>query len=101
MNTWYAYTDLEIVAEWGNRIRLARMERNLTQQQLADRSGLNRSTIRDIESGKSAQLLSLIAVFRGLEMLHQLEGLLSGVAESPVLENIKQTRQRVRHPKNT
>lgn len=35
-----------------NRIRVARAERRLTQQQLADTVGVSRQTINAIESGK-------------------------------------------------
>jgi transcriptional regulator with XRE-family HTH domain len=36
----------------GSRIRLARMRRSLTQGEIADRTGFNRSTVVDLESGK-------------------------------------------------
>jgi putative transcriptional regulator len=96
MSNWYALTDREILSEWGKRIRLARMEKDFTQQQLAERSGLNRTTIRDVEAGKSGNLLSIIALFRAMDLLQQLENVLPGVAESPVLERLKLERQRVR-----
>ena len=35
-----------------NRIRVARAERRMTQQQLADQTGVSRQTINAIESGK-------------------------------------------------
>jgi putative transcriptional regulator len=35
-----------------NRLRVLRAERNWTQQELADRTGVSRQTIHAIESGK-------------------------------------------------
>jgi len=42
-----------------NRIKLARMEKNLTQQQLADAVGVTRQTISLIEKGKYNPSLNL------------------------------------------
>lgn len=36
----------------GNKIKLARVERDLSQEQLAERSGVTRQTISAIETGK-------------------------------------------------
>jgi len=36
----------------GSRIRLARIRRNLTQAEIAERTGFSRSTMVDVESGK-------------------------------------------------
>jgi transcriptional regulator with XRE-family HTH domain len=96
MYDWYASTDNEIMMEWGARLRLARIERNLTQQVLADKTGLNRTTIRDLEHGKSVNTLSIIAVLRGLSLLESMEGMLAGKSESPYLDQMQQNRKRVR-----
>ncbi len=96
MQDWHTLTDLEVLAEFGARIRLARMERNLTQQVLADRSGLNRSTIRDLENGRSVNLLSLMQLLRSMELLNQLDILLPGSSQSPILAKLQNERKRVK-----
>jgi len=96
MKDWHSLSDLEVLGEFGTRIRLARMERNLTQQMLADRSGLNRSTIRDLENGASVNLLSLMQLLRSLEMLDRLDLLLPGTSQSPVLAKLQNERKRVK-----
>jgi len=96
MNDWYSLTDHDVLAEFGTRIRLARIERNLTQQMLADRSGLNRSTIRDLEHGRSVNVLSLMQLFRSLELLDRLDLLLPGSSQSPVLAHLQKERKRVK-----
>jgi transcriptional regulator with XRE-family HTH domain len=94
MKDWHQWTDFEILVEMGHRIRVLRMAKNLTQQALAEHSGLNRSTIRDLENGKPLNVLSIIQVFRSLEMLEGLDVLLPG--GSPVLASEQAGRKRVR-----
>ena len=45
--------------EFENRVRLARVEKNLTQEQLADLVGVTRQTIGLIESGNYNPTLKL------------------------------------------
>ncbi len=99
MNNWHTLTDHELLSEFGSRIRLARIERNLTQQMLADRSGLNRSTVRDLENGRSVNLLSLMQLLRSLELLERLDLLLPGSSQSPVLALMQRERKRVKPSK--
>lgn len=47
----------------GNEIRAARARRNLTQNELADRSGISHTTIVRLESGKrTVDVLQLFAI---------------------------------------
>jgi len=73
-----------------------RISKNMTQQILAMHSGLNRSTIRDLENGKSLNMLSMIQVFRSLDLLSKLEVLLPETTNSPVVASQKIKRQRVK-----
>ena len=99
-DAWYGLTDAAIVSEIGKRLRLLRVGTNQTQQQLADRTGLSRSTIRDIEGGKPVNLMSLLPVLRQLNLIESLETCFPGYATSPVLANKHRHRQRVRPGKN-
>lgn len=47
----YSQYSKEAAALFGKLIRLRRKERKLTQQDLADRAGITRGTLRRIESG--------------------------------------------------
>ena len=93
---WHSLSDPEVLVEFGTRIRLARINKNLTQQMLAERSGLNRSTIRDLENGHSVNLLSLMQLLRSLELLERLDLLLPGSSQSPVLAKLQNERKRVK-----
>jgi transcriptional regulator with XRE-family HTH domain len=96
MDNWYSLTDKEVMCELGARIRLARIERNLTQQMLSERSGLNRSTIRELENGRSVHLVSLLQLMRTMELLERLDLFLPGDSQSPVLAKMKKERKRVK-----
>lgn len=96
MQDWHQLTDFEILAEIGSRFKMLRMSKNLTQKDLAEKSGLNRSTIRELENGKPLNVLSLISVFRCLEILPKLEDLLQSTENSPVLAINQAHRMRVK-----
>lgn len=66
-------TDDMIIEAIGEYIRSIRLERNLTQEQLGDRAGVHRTTIRDLELGKRSTLLTLIQVLRSLDQLQTLK----------------------------
>jgi transcriptional regulator with XRE-family HTH domain len=77
-------TDEAILKELGERIAQYRIRQELTQAQLAGQSGVSKRTIERIESGHSAQLSSLIRIFRVLELLPQLGELLPAAGSGPV-----------------
>ena len=50
----------------GEAIRQARLANNLTQEQLGERIGVQRSQISRLEKGKSITLASMMKVFRAM-----------------------------------
>ncbi len=63
----------KILKELGGNIRLARLRRKLSTQQVAERAGISRPTLYDIERGKAnvsmgnyAQVLSVLGLEDGL-----------------------------------
>lgn len=46
-----------MLAEMGQQIKLARLRRNYTSQEMADRTGLTRGTISKIEAGEESVAL--------------------------------------------
>lgn len=91
--------DEAVVAEFGRRIALYRVARNLTQGEFADRAGVARSTVQRIERGESIQLSSLVKLLRALDRLDALDAVLAAELRSPVAELRRQRerRRRVRH----
>ena len=63
----------EIVALIGQRLRQRRLERNMTVDDLALHTGLNRKTILGLETGGDIRLSSLLRILRSLNMLGLLE----------------------------
>lgn len=74
----------QIEQELGNRLKNRRLEMNLSQEQVAKRSGLSRRTITAIENGGGSTLTSLIAMLRALQALDTLENFLPDPGISPI-----------------
>jgi transcriptional regulator with XRE-family HTH domain len=73
----YGATDLGLIKKIGEQIKKSRLEQNLSQFEVAERTGLGRKTISNIESGKPFSVLALIQVLRVLDLLELLTELLT------------------------
>lgn len=80
----YALTDHAILAQIGQRIKMARVARNLSQKDLANACGLSPFSISQMENGHNTSLLSLVMVLRALNRLDVLEALFEEEPISPV-----------------
>lgn len=92
----YGQSDRELLRSLGQRLRRARLRRNLSQEQLAERAGVNRTTVSEFERGASTSTLTLVQVLRALEMLEELDGFLPEPGPSPLDLARRQGRQRQR-----
>lgn len=88
--------DEAILGEIGSRIMQRRLALQMTQANLAEQAGIAKRTVERIESGASAQMASLIRIFRVLELLPGLELLLPQSEPSPMnlLKQKGKARQR-------
>ncbi len=77
-------SDTQIEQELGNRLKNHRLDLNLTQEEVAERSGLSRRTISAIENGEGSTLGTLIAMLRALNALDTLESFLPDPGISPI-----------------
>ena len=86
---------LAIAEELGSRLKHARLRADLTQSEVASRSGLSRRTILNAEKGK-VQLENLVAILVSMGMAEQLNMFLPVQEISPIqLAKLKgQQRQR-------
>ena len=91
---------LAIAKELGSRLKQARLRADLTQSEVASRSGLSRRTILNAEKGK-VQLENLVAILVSMGMAEQLNMFLPVQEISPIqLAKLKgQQRQRASRSK--
>lgn len=73
ITNWSGLTDEQIVARLGQAIKRLRLERNLSQNDVAQHTGLDRSTVQRLEGGRPATLLTVVQVLRALDRLQLLD----------------------------
>jgi transcriptional regulator with XRE-family HTH domain len=77
-------TDEAVLSELGARLERTRLERNLTQRELAAEAGVERKAVQRIEAGESVKLISLIRVLRALGLFDSLDQLVQEPVPSPI-----------------
>ena len=80
----YSMSDEAVLSTLGEQLRQIRLNQNYTQQQLADRAGVSRSTVSELENGGSASLLTLVQVLRALNKLELLNAFATQASVSPL-----------------
>ena len=65
----YILTDIELCNRIGVKMKTVRLKQNMSQDELADKSGVSISTIKRMEDGEVKTLESLIRVLRTLGKL--------------------------------
>jgi transcriptional regulator with XRE-family HTH domain len=89
-------TDATVIEELGRRLERTRLDRNLTQEQLAAEAGVSRQTVVRLESGGVVKLPALVRVLRAMGMLDRLEALVPQPVPSPIEQLERGGRQRKR-----
>ena len=73
MSNYYSTSDKELIQLWGLKLKELRLEKNISQEDLANKTGMSRSSIAAIEGGRNFSALSLISILRVLEKLDMVE----------------------------
>lgn len=77
-------TDDAVLGELGARLERTRLERNLSQRELAAEAGVERKAVQRIEAGEPVKLTSFIRVLRALGLLDALDELVPEPLASPI-----------------
>ncbi len=80
----YGMSDRAILREIGTRLKRKRLDKNVSQQKLAELAGLNRTTLIEIEQGNPFGMLTFIQILRALDALEELDSLLPEPGISPL-----------------
>ena len=87
-------SDKAILAELGERVNRQRLNRNITQNDLAGQAGVARIVVQRLEGGRGCILENLIRILRALGLLEQLDAFLPEPGLSPL--QLAKTRGRER-----
>jgi transcriptional regulator with XRE-family HTH domain len=97
-------SDRALLVEIGGRVQRTRLNRNVTQPELAQRAGVSRRALQNLEAGASTTLSTFIRVLRALGVLDQVDAFLPVPGYSPVQlaklkgkERQRATGRRTRH----
>ncbi|WP_350474624.1 helix-turn-helix transcriptional regulator [Stenotrophomonas sp.] len=87
----------EIVEALGQRVKARRLAANVSQAALADKAGISRRALVQLESGQGSTLHTLVSVFKALGLDHQLNQLALTPLISPMaMLKAKRPRSRAR-----
>lgn len=67
----------DVKVQIGELTRLLRKRHDLTQEQLAEKLGMSRITIQNLEAGKNATLDTVLKVLQHYDMLRDLNGIVA------------------------
>ncbi len=85
-----------LLSELGGRLARVRLDRNLTQAELAEQAGVSKRTVERLESGAATQLSGFIRVCRALGLLERFDALIPESLPSPIVQLKLRGRQRRR-----
>jgi transcriptional regulator with XRE-family HTH domain len=94
-------SELALLADLGQRLAQARLDRNQTQEELAQSAAVSKRTVERLETGASVQLSNLVRVLKALGLASNLEQLAPPPGPRP-MEQLKlhgKSRQRASTPK--
>lgn len=99
----YEYSTPELVRFLGERFKEYRMRCNLTQKEVAERSGVGLTTIHKFEGGScgNISLSTFIMLLKVIGKIGALDDILPQLPESPYLMRKSDKKaQRIRHSKD-
>ena len=89
-------SDLEILAELGERLKQCRLEQNLPLHAVAKMARLSRTTIVNAENGANPGMETFVRILRVLGRLEALEAFLPSPTPEQLANRPRKPRQRAR-----
>ncbi len=101
---WFSMSDYALASYIGTFVKHHRLEQNITQDSLAYKAGISRSTLSLLERGETVTLATFIQVLRALNQLQIMEVFFVQKTTSPLLlakmERKVKSRARIKIEKN-
>ena len=100
MNNLQFKSPKELQVELGRRIRLLRLSRNLDQRAVAEKAGIARAALQNLEAGRGSSVQTLVRTLKALSYLEGIEILAPEPTINPLsLLRTKNPPQRARRQK--
>jgi len=100
MNNLQFRTPEELQAELGRRLQRLRLSRNLDQRTTADKAGITRAALQNLEAGRGSSVKTLVRTLKALNYLEGIEILAPEPIVNPLaLLKTKRLPARARHPR--
>lgn len=96
MTDYDQLTDDGVLEQLGERLSRYRLDRNLTQAEVATEAGVHKNTVFRLEAGGSTQTKNLVRVLRSLGLLERLDAIVPEPVASPLKQLEAAERQRKR-----
>jgi len=88
----------ELQIELGQRIRQLRLSRNIDQRAVAEKAGVTRAALQNLEAGRGSSVQTLLRILKALNFLEGIEMLAPQPTVNPLaLLKTKTPPQRARH----
>jgi transcriptional regulator with XRE-family HTH domain len=98
MNEMQFKSPQELQAELGRRMRQLRLSRNIDQRAAAEKAGVARAALQNLEAGRGSSVQTLLRVLKALNYLEGIEMLAPEPTVNPLaLLKTKTPPQRARH----
>ena len=98
--SWNNKTNLDILHEIGTMIRIKRIANKMSQEDLAEKTGISRGTLSSIENaGRSISLEHIIRIFKVLGMIEDFETLINRAMLVTINNENELYRERFRNSK--
>ena len=94
------YSDIAILQQIGEFIKYRRIDQNLTQEEVAEKAAISRSTLSLAERGENISLLNLLKILRVLDAFYVLEQFKTESKISPLQLARDDEKKRKRASKN-